>query len=50
MTNSKQYERKFGFTAYAETLNGRLAMIGFLAVLITELVTVQEVLHFWGLL
>nr|WP_119259814.1 chlorophyll A-B binding protein [cyanobacterium endosymbiont of Rhopalodia gibberula] len=39
MTNSSQYEKRFGFTAYAETLNVRLAMIGFIAVLITELVT-----------
>ena len=41
---------KFGFTPQAENWNGRLAMIGFIAALITEYVTGQGVLHFWGLL
>jgi hypothetical protein len=40
----------WGFTAGAETWNGRLAMIGFAAALIIELVSGQGVLHFWGLL
>jgi hypothetical protein len=31
--------QKFGFNEYAEKLNGRLAMIGFVAVLILEVVT-----------
>jgi hypothetical protein len=30
--------------------NGRLAMIGFVAVLVTELTTGQGVLHFFGLI
>ena len=41
---------KFGFTPQAEIWNGRLAMIGFVAALITEIVSNQGVLHFWGLL
>ena len=41
---------KFGFTPQAELWNGRFAMIGFVAALITELVTNQGVLHFLGLL
>ncbi|HEY9711752.1 MAG TPA: chlorophyll a/b-binding protein [Oculatellaceae cyanobacterium] len=41
---------KFGFTPQAENWNGRLAMIGFIAALITEYVSGQGVLHFWGLL
>ncbi|MFB2923316.1 MULTISPECIES: chlorophyll a/b-binding protein [Aerosakkonema] len=41
---------KFGFTPQAENWNGRLAMIGFIAALITELVTGQGVLHFLGLI
>jgi hypothetical protein len=32
-------ELKTGFTEYAERLNGRLAMIGFVALLVTELVS-----------
>jgi Chlorophyll A-B binding protein len=46
---AKKDEAKFGFTASAENLNGRMAMIGFVAALITELVTGQGVLHFLGL-
>jgi hypothetical protein len=41
---------KFGFTPQAENWNGRLAMIGFVAALLTEYLTGQGVLHFWGLL
>ncbi len=40
----------FGFSPQAEIWNGRLAMIGFLAVLLTELVSSKGVLHFWGIL
>ena len=39
---------KGGFTRQAEIWNGRLAMIGFLAALLTELFTNQGVLHFLG--
>ena len=46
---AKKDEAKFGFTPSAENLNGRMAMIGFVAALITELVTGQGVLHFLGL-
>ncbi|WP_421659461.1 chlorophyll a/b-binding protein [Leptothermofonsia sp. ETS-13] len=31
--------QKFGFNEYAEKLNGRLAMIGFMSALILEVVT-----------
>lgn len=41
---------KFGFTAFAENWNGRLAMIGFTSALILELVSGQGVLHFFGIL
>jgi Chlorophyll A-B binding protein len=40
----------FGFTPQAEIWNGRLAMIGFSAIIITELLSHQGILHFWGLL
>ncbi|NEO29502.1 MAG: chlorophyll A-B binding protein [Symploca sp. SIO3C6] len=43
-------ESKFGFTSFAESVNGRLAMIGFIAAVVTEYVTGQGVLHYWGLM
>jgi Chlorophyll A-B binding protein len=47
---AKKEEGKFGFTPSAENLNGRMAMIGFVAAVITELVTGQGVVHFLGLM
>jgi hypothetical protein len=41
---------KFGFTPQAEIWNGRLAMIGFVAALLTELLAGKGVLNFWGLI
>ncbi len=49
MQSNKQNTWSFGFTPGAENWNGRLAMIGFLAVLFTELVTGQGILHVFGL-
>lgn len=37
-----QPEPAFGWTSYAEIINGRFAMIGFVALLILELVTRQD--------
>ncbi len=34
-------ENKFGFTNFAETWNGRLAMLGFVIAVATELLTVK---------
>ena len=41
---------KSGFTPQAEIWNGRFAMIGFVAALITELASGKGVLHFWGVM
>ncbi len=49
MTNNTQSEIKFGFTEFAEQLNGRLAMIGFAAAIIVEAITGQGILAFLGL-
>ncbi len=45
----KQNPRFWGFTPGAETLNGRLAMIGFATALLLELFSGQGVLHFLNL-
>ena len=50
MQGQEQKDAKFGFTPKAENLNGRLAMIGFIAALITEYISGQGVLHFFGLM
>ncbi|HEY9704104.1 MAG TPA: chlorophyll a/b-binding protein [Allocoleopsis sp.] len=50
MESSNNNKSKFGFTLNAENLNGRLAMLGFVAALLTELATGQGILHFWGLM
>lgn len=43
-------ENKLGFTAFAETWNGRLAMLGFVIAVATELVTGKGVLAQLGLM
>ena len=39
----------FGWSAYAELINGRFAMIGFLAVVIVEAISHDTFLHWAGL-
>lgn len=39
----------FGWSAYAERVNGRFAMIGFVAVLVVEFCTHDTFLHWAGL-
>lgn len=41
---------KFGFTQFAETWNGRLAMLGFVIGLATEFLTGQGILSQLGLM
>ena len=43
-------EAKLGFTRFAELWNGRLAMLGFLAAVIGELVTGKGLLSQMGLM
>lgn len=42
-------EPAFGWTDYAERINGRFAMIGFVALLILELFTRQDLFTWLGL-
>ena len=50
MQEQKRNAWNWGFSEGAENWNGRLAMIGFSAAVIIELVSGQGVLHFWGLM
>lgn len=43
-------DTKFGFTQFAETWNGRLAMLGFVIGLGTEILTGQGILSQLGLM
>ena len=43
-------DSKFGFTDFAESWNGRLAMLGFAIGLATELITGQSILSQLGLM
>lgn len=49
MKTSSRSVVPWGFTATAEIWNGRLAMFGIFAAMVTELLSRQGVLHFWGL-
>ncbi len=40
----------FGWTAYAEKINGRFAMVGFIALLLLELWTRQDFFSWLGIL
>ncbi len=46
----QEQKPKFGFTPFAETWNGRLAMLGFVIGLATEWVTGQNILQQLGLM
>lgn len=45
-----QPEPAFGFSPYAEQINGRFAMIGFVCLLLLEFLTGQGLLTWLGLL
>ncbi|MGF1542488.1 MAG: chlorophyll a/b-binding protein [Pleurocapsa sp.] len=45
----KLEDPKFGFNSYAERLNGRAAMIGFVLILVIEYVTGKGLLSWLGL-
>ncbi|WP_008318314.1 chlorophyll a/b-binding protein [Leptolyngbya sp. PCC 6406] len=43
-----QKQARFGWTHYAETLNGRLAMIGFGLLLLTEVISGESFVSLWS--
>ena len=43
-------EYKFGWSSYSEIINGRFAMIGFLAIILIELFSKQSFLKWAGIL
>ena len=43
-------EYKFGWSTYSEITNGRFAMIGFLAIILIELISKQSFLKWAGIL
>ena len=43
-------EYKFGWSSYSEKTNGRFAMIGFLAIILIELLSQQSFLQWVGIL
>ena len=49
-TTPNLVEPKFGFNHYAERLNGRAAMLGFLATLLIEYLSGQGLLSWLGLI
>ena len=49
-TSPNLVEPKFGFNFYAERLNGRAAMVGFVATLLIEYLSGQGLLSWLGLI
>jgi len=47
-TSDAQKTPSFGWNAYAERINGRFAMIGFVALLLLELITRQDFFTWLG--
>jgi Chlorophyll A-B binding protein len=48
--NKDRNDWQWGFTPQAELWNGRFAMLGFMAALLTELLSGEGILHFYGLM
>jgi hypothetical protein len=46
----QEQKPKFGFTSFAETWNGRLAMLGFVIGIATEWITGRNILQQLGLM
>ncbi len=49
MSEPEDLTPQFGWSRYAELINGRFAMVGFVALLVLELVTRQDFFTWLGL-
>ncbi len=47
--NEIEYRYKFGWSNYSEITNGRFAMIGFLAIILIELISQKSFLNWAGI-
>ncbi len=47
-TEATENTPSFGWNAYAERINGRFAMVGFIALLLVELITRQDFFTWLG--
>ena len=48
--SSKMHDKyKFGWSNYSEITNGRFAMLGFLAIILIELISQKSFLHWAGI-
>ena len=50
LTESVEDNYKFGWSSYSEITNGRFAMIGFLAIILIELLSKESFLKWAGIL
>ncbi|WP_448525891.1 chlorophyll a/b-binding protein [Parathermosynechococcus lividus] len=49
MNEPEELSPQFGWSRYAELINGRFAMVGFVALLVLELLTRQDFFTWLGL-
>ena len=50
LSEAVEEKYKFGWSSYSEITNGRFAMIGFLAIILIELISQQSFLKWAGIL
>lgn len=50
ITSSDSNGWRWGFSRQSESWNGRMAMIGFVSLLLVEVFSGQGFLHFWNLM
>ena len=48
-SNKNEYQYEFGWSNYSEVTNGRFAMLGFLAIILIELISQKPFLNWAGI-